>query len=117
MARRNHSYNWRYIGILLLESNAIGGRKLAEIRFIDMEPNRSGHIVSHESGYLYEPRYELISLHSHGKEALMNGLKRISTCVLAGILVVIVQPHYGLAQQNSEASKDSPLWEKLVCTM
>jgi len=38
---------------------------------------------------------------------LMNGLKRISTCVLAGILVVIVQPHYGLAQQNSEASKNS----------
>jgi hypothetical protein len=55
---------------------------------------------------LYEPRYALISLHSHGKETLVNGLKRISTCVLAGILVVIVRPHYGLAQQNSEASKD-----------
>jgi len=33
----------------------------------------------------------------------MNTLKRISTCVLAGILVVIVQPSHGLAQQNSEA--------------
>jgi len=39
MARRNHSYNCRYIGIFLLESNAIGGRKLAETRFIDMESN------------------------------------------------------------------------------
>jgi hypothetical protein len=36
----------------------------------------------------------------------MKALKRISTCVLAGILVVIVQPLYGLAQQNSEASKN-----------
>jgi hypothetical protein len=37
----------------------------------------------------------------------MNGLKRISACVLAGILVFIVQPHNGLAQQNSEASTNS----------
>jgi len=37
----------------------------------------------------------------------MNALKRISTCVLAGILVVIVQPLPGLAQQNSEASTSS----------
>jgi hypothetical protein len=37
----------------------------------------------------------------------MNRLKRISTCILAGILVVIVQPDHGLAQQNSEASKNS----------
>lgn len=36
----------------------------------------------------------------------MNALKRISTCVLAGILVVIVQPVHGLAQQNPEASKN-----------
>ncbi len=36
----------------------------------------------------------------------MNALKRISICVFAGILVVIVQPH-GFAQQNSEASKYS----------
>jgi hypothetical protein len=36
----------------------------------------------------------------------MNALKRMSTCVLAGILVVIVQPLYGLAQQNSEASEN-----------
>ncbi len=34
----------------------------------------------------------------------MNALKRISTCVLAGSLVVILQPLHGLAQQNSEAS-------------
>jgi len=39
--------------------------------------------------------------------ALLNTLPRISTCVLAGILVVIVQPLHGLAQQNSEASKNS----------
>jgi hypothetical protein len=37
----------------------------------------------------------------------MNTLKRISICVLAGILVVIVQPLHGLAQQNSEASTNS----------
>jgi hypothetical protein len=36
----------------------------------------------------------------------MIALKRISTCVLVGILVVIVQPLYGLAQQNSEASEN-----------
>ncbi len=36
----------------------------------------------------------------------MNALKRISTCVLAGILGVIVEPLHGLAQQNSEASKN-----------
>jgi hypothetical protein len=36
----------------------------------------------------------------------MDALKRISTCVLAGILVVIVQPLHGLAKQNSEASKN-----------
>ena len=35
----------------------------------------------------------------------MNALKRISTGVLAGILVVIVQPLHRLAQQNPEASK------------
>jgi hypothetical protein len=34
----------------------------------------------------------------------MNTLKRISTSVLAGVLVVIAQPLYGFAQQNSEAS-------------
>jgi hypothetical protein len=37
----------------------------------------------------------------------MNTLKRISTSVLAGILVVIVQPLPGLAQQNSEAATNS----------
>jgi hypothetical protein len=37
----------------------------------------------------------------------MNTLKRISNCVLAGILVVIVQPIHGLAQQNSGASTNS----------
>jgi hypothetical protein len=37
----------------------------------------------------------------------MDALKRISTCVLAAILVVIVQPIHGFAQQNSEASKNS----------
>ena len=37
----------------------------------------------------------------------MNTLKRISTSVLAGILVVIVQPLPGLAQQNSEAAANS----------
>jgi hypothetical protein len=37
----------------------------------------------------------------------MNALKRILTCVLAGILVVIVQPLHGIAQQNSDASKSS----------
>jgi hypothetical protein len=36
MARRNHSYNWRYIGIFLPESRAIGGRKLAETLFMDI---------------------------------------------------------------------------------
>ena len=37
----------------------------------------------------------------------MITLKRISTCVLAGILVVIVTPLDGLAQQNSEASTNN----------
>jgi hypothetical protein len=37
----------------------------------------------------------------------MNALKRISTCVLAGILVLVVQPHHGFARQNSEASTNS----------
>jgi len=37
----------------------------------------------------------------------LDALKRISTCVLAAILVVIVQPLHGFAQQNSEASKNS----------
>lgn len=37
----------------------------------------------------------------------MDALKRISTCVLAGILVVIVPPLHGLGQQNSEASTNS----------
>ena len=37
----------------------------------------------------------------------MNAVKRILTCVVAGILVVIVQPLHGLAQQNLEASKNS----------
>jgi hypothetical protein len=37
----------------------------------------------------------------------LNALKRISTCVLASILVVIVQPLHGFAQQNSEASKNN----------
>ena len=36
----------------------------------------------------------------------LDALKRISTCVLAAILVVIVQPLHGFAQQNSEASKN-----------
>jgi hypothetical protein len=37
----------------------------------------------------------------------MNALKRMSTWVLAGILIVIAQPLHGLAQQNSQASKNS----------
>jgi len=37
----------------------------------------------------------------------MNLRKRISTSVLAGILVVIAQPLPGLAQQNSEAATNS----------
>jgi hypothetical protein len=37
----------------------------------------------------------------------VNTLKHISTCVFAGILVVIVQPLHGLTQQNSEASRSS----------
>ncbi len=37
----------------------------------------------------------------------MNALNRILTCVLAGSLFVIVLPRHGLAQQNSEASKNS----------
>jgi hypothetical protein len=37
----------------------------------------------------------------------MKTLERISACVLAGILVVIVQPLHGRAQQNSEASTNS----------
>jgi len=39
----------------------------------------------------------------------MNALKRISTYVLAGSLVVIVPPLHGLAPHNSEASKNSLL--------
>jgi hypothetical protein len=34
MALRNQSYNWRYDGIFVRESSAIGGRKLAGTRFI-----------------------------------------------------------------------------------
>src|SRR6266705_6175054 len=34
MALRNQSYNWRYIGVLVPETIAIGGRKLAGMRFI-----------------------------------------------------------------------------------
>src|SRR6266700_1487326 len=34
MALRNQSYNCRYIGVFVRESSAIGGRKLAEMRFI-----------------------------------------------------------------------------------
>lgn len=37
----------------------------------------------------------------------MNALKRISTYFLAGSLVAIAQPLHGLAQQNSEASKNN----------
>jgi hypothetical protein len=37
----------------------------------------------------------------------MDALKRISICVLAGILVVFAQPLHAFAQQNSEASKNS----------
>jgi hypothetical protein len=37
----------------------------------------------------------------------VNTLKHISTCVFAGILVVIAQPLHGLTQQNSEASRSS----------
>jgi hypothetical protein len=37
----------------------------------------------------------------------MDALKRISICVLAGILVVFAQPLHAVAQQNSEASKNS----------
>jgi len=37
----------------------------------------------------------------------MNALKRISTYVLAGSLVVVVPPLHGLAQQNSDAAKTS----------
>jgi len=44
---------------------------------------------------------------SNGTEALTNVLKHTSTCVLAGILVVILQPLHGFAQLNSQASKDS----------
>src|SRR2546422_3924273 len=103
MARRNHSYNWRYIGIFLLESSAIGGRKLVETRFIDTSLSLSGYIVSPESGYFDKPRYELVSLCAHkGTEGLMNALKRISTYLLAGSLLVMVRPLQGLAQQNSE---------------
>jgi hypothetical protein len=37
----------------------------------------------------------------------MNALKCILGCVLASSLVVLVQPFHGLAQQNSEAAKNS----------
>jgi hypothetical protein len=37
----------------------------------------------------------------------MDALKRISICVLAGSLVVLAQPRHAVAQQNSEASKNS----------
>jgi hypothetical protein len=107
MARRNHSYNWRYTGIFLLESSAIGGRKLAETRFIDKSLNQSGYIVSAESGYVYKPRYELVSLRAEDPEALVNPLKRLSTYVLVGRLAGIVQPLRGLEEQGSEASKNS----------
>jgi hypothetical protein len=40
-------------------------------------------------------------------EKLLNTLKHISTCVLAAILVLIVQPLHGLTQQNSDASRSS----------
>jgi hypothetical protein len=36
MAWRNHSESWLYIGTSLLESSAMGGRKLGAIRFIEM---------------------------------------------------------------------------------
>src|SRR5207253_1663821 len=42
-----------------------------------------------------------------GHGGLMNALKRFLTFVLAGSLFAIVQPLPGLAQQNSEASKNS----------
>src|SRR6267378_5556408 len=38
---------------------------------------------------------------------MLTALKRISTCVLAGSLVVVGQPWRGLAQQSSAASKNS----------
>ncbi len=34
MALRNQSYNWRYSGVFVREASMIGGRKLAEMRFI-----------------------------------------------------------------------------------
>ncbi len=37
----------------------------------------------------------------------MNASKCILGCVLAGSLAVLVRPFYGLAQQNSEASKNN----------
>src|SRR5260370_36063348 len=37
-ALRNQSYSWRYIGILLRRSSAMGGRKLAEMRGILRHP-------------------------------------------------------------------------------
>src|SRR5712692_2053384 len=39
MALQIQSYNWRYIGIFVRLSSAIGGRKLAEIRFIRDNPH------------------------------------------------------------------------------
>ena len=55
MARLNHSYSWRYSGILRLESRAIGGRKLAEMRFMRLKVAisyqiRVAIVVSHQSG-------------------------------------------------------------------
>ena len=85
----------------------MGGRKLAETRFIDKSLNQSGYIVLAESGYVYKPRYELVSLRAQGTEALVNMLKRLSTYVLVGSLVGIVQPLRGLEEQSSEASKNS----------
>jgi hypothetical protein len=85
----------------------MGGRKLAETRFIDKSLNQSGYIVLAESGYVYKPRHELVSLRAQGTEALVNALKRLSTDVLVGSLVGIVQPLRGLAEQSSAASKNS----------
>jgi len=49
MALRNHSYNCRYIGIFFLESSVIGGRKLAEIRFIGAGPNPAKVAISYHA--------------------------------------------------------------------
>ena len=85
----------------------MGGRKLAETRFIDKSLNQSGYIVLAKSGYVYKPRYELVSLRAQDTEALVNALKRLSTYVLVGSLVVVMQPLRGLEEQSSKASKNS----------